>query len=334
MTVTLRNGAQIAIRPITPEDRAALATGFERLSPESRYRRFFASMSELSERDLTYLTEVDHHDHEALVAIDDETGDGVGVARYVRTSAEAAEPALVVADDWQGRGVGTALLSALVERAREEGVVRFEALVLSTNREAISVLARVGETTKRPDGPEMMLTIELPDSPASAPRWAELLSQFATGTVQPARALMQLLWPRRQGSPADERLNVIVVGSDGSDSSQDAVEAAALLATASGASVHLLGVHRLLTGQEAGLTDAVRGAAESLRERGVEVQEQIRRGDPALVLSDFAAEQNARLIVVGAGKRGKTARRIIGGVADLVAERSPCSVLIVRPRET
>ena len=53
-------------------------------------------------------------------------------------------------------------------------------------------------------------------------------------------------------------------------------------------------------------------------------------GDPSLVIAGVAAEENARLIVVGAGERGKLARRIIGGVADLVAERATCNVLIVR----
>ena len=45
---------------------------------------------------------------------------------------------------------------------------------------------------------------------------------------------------------------------------------------------------------------------------------------------DFA--QGASLIVVGAGDRGTVSRRLMGGVADLVAERAPCNVLIVRPR--
>ena len=52
--------------------RSAPVNAFERLSPESRYRRFFAPMAQLSERDLDYLTCVDHRDHEALMAIEPE----------------------------------------------------------------------------------------------------------------------------------------------------------------------------------------------------------------------------------------------------------------------
>ena len=106
MTAELRDGSRIVIRPIEPDDRAGLAQGFERLSPESRYRRFFGPVAHLSERDLDYLTRVDHRDHEALVAIEEETGEGVGVARYVRTGPDVAEPAMVVVGRLAGPGCG------------------------------------------------------------------------------------------------------------------------------------------------------------------------------------------------------------------------------------
>ena len=119
-TERLGDGREIVVRPIRPDDRAELAAGMRRLSPESRYRRFFTPTSELSESQLTYLTEVDHHDHEALVAVDPETDHGIGVSRFIRSSEdrELAEVAVAVADSWQGHGVATALLDRLAERAR------------------------------------------------------------------------------------------------------------------------------------------------------------------------------------------------------------------------
>lgn len=194
-TVRLGDGSPITIRPIRPDDRRGLAEGFRRLSPESRYRRFFTSKASLGRRELDYLTEIDHHDHEALLAIDPASGDGVGVARYVRTGPGVAEPAIVVADDWQRRGVGTALLLALIERARAEGIVRFEAPVLASNRDAIRVLEHVGEATRSQSGSELVLTIDLPD-PAPPGHWRELLGHFGAGALEPARTLIQLL---RQG---------------------------------------------------------------------------------------------------------------------------------------
>ena len=131
-TVSLRDGTRLDVRSITPDDKAALVDGLERMGPVSRYRRFLAPIGRLRASDLRYLTEVDHHDHEALVARPHGDSQGVGVARYVRLPDDrgAAEFAVAVADDWQGRGVGTALLALLADRAREEGVERFRGLML------------------------------------------------------------------------------------------------------------------------------------------------------------------------------------------------------------
>jgi nucleotide-binding universal stress UspA family protein/GNAT superfamily N-acetyltransferase len=330
--VTLRDGSRVRIRPLEPDDRDLLAEGFERLSAESRYRRFFGPVARLRERDLDYLTRVDHHDHEALLALDLETDEGVGVARFVRTGPEVAEPALVVADAWQGRGVGSRLLEALADRARQEGIRRFEAPILATNTDAIRVFERLGDTDVRHEGREVVLTIALPDAPRTGRSFPALLKQFATGTAEPARTAIELIWPRRRGEPGQPRRNVIVVGTDGSDHARQAVDAAAELAALSGAAVEVVGAHRFVPSDQADVAAAVGEAAGALRERGLHVHEEVRRGDPVLVITDVAAERNARLVVVGAGDHSKAARRVVGSVADLVAERAPCNVLIVRPR--
>jgi GNAT superfamily N-acetyltransferase len=119
--------------------------GFDRLSPRSRYRRFLAPISELTEKMVRYLTEIDHHDHEGMIALDEQTGEGVGVARYVRDPdrPDVAEVAVTVIDDWQGRGLGTLLLEVISARAREEGVTTFTALMLATNQEMMDLLAQL-----------------------------------------------------------------------------------------------------------------------------------------------------------------------------------------------
>lgn len=137
--VVLGPGIEALIRPIRATDKHLLAEGFERLSPQSRFQRFFAPVVRLTETDLAYLTEIDHRKHEALVAIDPDEGDLIGVARYIRTSPHRdreAEVAIVIADHWRGRGLGKALLSRLSIRAREEGVTHFLAVVLAENTDA------------------------------------------------------------------------------------------------------------------------------------------------------------------------------------------------------
>lgn len=326
MTVRLRDGSRVLIRPIEPDDRQTLAEGFERLSPESRYRRFFAPVRELSERDLDYLTRVDHRDHEALIAVEPDTGRAVGVARFVRTAPEVAEPAIVVADDVQRLGLGTALLDALAERARAEGIARFEAPVLAGNHEAIRLLEGLGRTRRLGRGTEVDVIVELPSGPGAGGRVRSLLGHFARGALVPARTVLEIVWPRRR-APGEPPRNAIVVGTDGTEHAGVAVEAAGELAAVSDATVDVVGAHPLLLPDQPAVTAAVREAAAALRERGLHVHEHVRRGDPALVLTDVAAEQNARLIVVGAGGGGP---KPLGGVADLVAARSPCDVLIAR----
>jgi nucleotide-binding universal stress UspA family protein len=328
--VKLRDGSQIGIRPIDAADRDALAEGFERLSAESRFRRFFTPVAELSARDLTYLTGVDHHDHEALVALDADTGAGVGVARFVRTGPGRAEPAMVVTDDWQGRGVATALLEALVERAQEEGIERFVAPVLATNVEAMRVLERLGTTTRRSAGREVELEIALTPGPDRRLRVLRLLQEFAAGSLVPARTLLDLVVPRRRGALADPRGNRIVVGVDGSSGAGAAARTAARLASVSGASVHVVGVHPLLLGESDAIRAAVADTARTLSGEGLQAYEHVRRGDPGLVLADVAEEEGARMIVVGAGDRSDAVRRVLGSTADAVANRAPCDVLIVR----
>jgi RimJ/RimL family protein N-acetyltransferase len=161
----LRSGDQILIRPISPDDRDELVAGMERLSPESRYRRFFTPASHLSASQVRYLTDVDHHDHEALVAVQPVTGHGIGVARFVRSAADhgLAEVAVAVADSWQGRGVATALLNRLTERARDEGIRRFSAEILAENQPMLELIDDVGQVTiKHRDPGTVEVEVELP----------------------------------------------------------------------------------------------------------------------------------------------------------------------------
>lgn len=149
--VALGPGVEVLIRPIRPTDKTLLADGFERLSPEARYARFFAPVVRLNESDLAYLTEVDHRRHEALVAIDPDDGGLVGVARYIRTMPyrdREAEVAIVIADNWQGKGLGKALLSRLALRAREEGVTHFLAVVLADNTKSTDLFSNFAPRKK------------------------------------------------------------------------------------------------------------------------------------------------------------------------------------------
>jgi GNAT superfamily N-acetyltransferase len=144
MSVMLRSGVHAVLRPLTPMDRSVYLAGFEHLGPESRRLRFFAEKPSLSETEIRYFTEVDHHDHEAIVALVGAAG--VGVARYVRDhdDPDVADVAVAIADEWQRHGVGTALLRRIIERAHDEGIARLRAIVLLSNQPMLDRIRRLG----------------------------------------------------------------------------------------------------------------------------------------------------------------------------------------------
>ena len=144
--VVLRDGSAVLIRQVQSTDAALLADGFARLSAASRQTRFLAVKKQLSAAELRYLTDVDHHDHEALAALDRAGGQGVGIARYIRDAddPQAAEIAVTIVDDWQRRGLGTELLAELSDRARQEGICRFTALADAHNVAVAAGLRNAG----------------------------------------------------------------------------------------------------------------------------------------------------------------------------------------------
>ncbi len=144
--VVLRDGSEVLIRQVQSADAALLADGFARLSTKSRQLRFLTPKKELSAAELRYLTDIDHHDHEALGALSHPEGQGVGIARYFRDAEDpqAADIAVTIVDDWQGRGLGTELLDQLSDRARKEGIRRFNALVSADNEAVLGLLSNAG----------------------------------------------------------------------------------------------------------------------------------------------------------------------------------------------
>jgi nucleotide-binding universal stress UspA family protein len=135
----------------------------------------------------------------------------------------------------------------------------------------------------------------------------------------------------------------IVVGTDLSQRSAAAVTMAADLASAVGATVHLvtscpqpavgMGPEMMVVPDHGALVDSARadldGVASDLRRRGLDVEVHVSVGEPADALCGVAETVGADLIVVG-NKRMQGAARLLGSVPNRVAHKAPCSVLIAR----
>jgi GNAT superfamily N-acetyltransferase len=164
--LSLPDGGLVRLRPVVPEDKAALAEGFQRLSPESRYRRFMAPITELTDEQLAELTEVDYTDRFAWMAFSlDEAGTpGMGVARYVRDASEpeVAEAAVTVIDDYHGRGLGRLLLEFLGAMALENGIKRFRGYALEDNHPIRELLHRLGATLVHDSPGVVRFELDLP----------------------------------------------------------------------------------------------------------------------------------------------------------------------------
>lgn len=126
---------------VEPFDGDAVLGLFDRLSPESVYRRYF---SPLARRDTLRrsVARIDHHDREAVAAV--EGGEVVGMAEYARAPGlPTANMAIVVADSWQRQGLGTRLVAALASRAVAAGIYGFAVDIQGDNYGALRLFKRV-----------------------------------------------------------------------------------------------------------------------------------------------------------------------------------------------
>jgi nucleotide-binding universal stress UspA family protein/GNAT superfamily N-acetyltransferase len=328
-TVRLRDGSRVQLRPVRPEDRKLISDAFDRMSEDSRYRRFFHHMGRLPPSLLDYLTDIDHVDHEAIIGIEPRTGEALGVSRYVRSQEdpEVGEVAFAVVDDWQGRGLGRALVTKLTQRARAEGIRRFVALVQYDNKDAVNLMTGISELERRSLGSEVELVCELPGKRGMGSQLSGVLRAAAAGALSGGHSiLVRALASEGPTSIAWRSIRTVVVGTDGSGSAAIAVAAATDIAAAFDATLHLVTAYSARddrVGALKVLTEAATGLG------AIDAQRHARQGHPANVLQEVAEEQEADLIVVGA-KGMSGAGRLLGSVPDRVSHRAGRSVLIVQ----
>ncbi len=165
----LRDDAHAYVRLFRPNDGEQLRAGFAKLSPRSRYRRFFSAATRLSSTQLKALTSVDERDHVALCAgvIGGPAWEGAAIARFIRAECQSteAEVALTVIDKFHGRGLGTLLFQLLMREARERGITHFTGQLLPDNRSMLRILRRYRIESELLAGP--VLSFRMPLAPSA-----------------------------------------------------------------------------------------------------------------------------------------------------------------------
>ncbi|GAC1331498.1 MAG: hypothetical protein NVSMB17_09580 [Candidatus Dormibacteria bacterium] len=201
LETTLNDGTRLTFRPIRPDDKGSLQRGIEQMSPESRYRRFFAPLDHLSEAQLTYFTEVDQVDHVAWLGIlaGDPDEKAIAVARFIRIPGQpaAAEAAVTVIDEFQGRGVGRAMLVVITREAIARGITCFSMFVLGEIRAMLGLLHDAGAISDGVHECVFQMHVDLPDrvedlNESAAPR---ILRVAAEGNLRGEVAPGQI-WTR------------------------------------------------------------------------------------------------------------------------------------------
>ena len=143
----LRDGTEVTIRPIRPEDAERETEFITELSDESRYLRFLSIVRHVTPEMVARFTQIDYDREMALIATRRE-GDGesiIGVARYVRDpNPVSAEFAIVIADRAQRKGLASRLMGRLMTHARFAGIERLRGLVLASNDSMLELMDRLG----------------------------------------------------------------------------------------------------------------------------------------------------------------------------------------------
>lgn len=149
---TLKNGIEVTLRPIRPEDEPLLKQLHENISEESVYFRYFHLMKltqRITHERLSRLCFIDYDREIALIAesYDPETDRSamIGIGRLSKLhGVNMAEFSMIVMDQYQNQGLGTELLTRLVQIAKNEQIEAISAEILTENRAMQRVCKKVG----------------------------------------------------------------------------------------------------------------------------------------------------------------------------------------------
>ena len=164
----LKDGTVVTVRAARTDDGPRIRRAFMHLDRETVHSRFFGLKKEVSDTELSRITDMDF-DRNVSLLVTIPSGDDeivIGGASYFSVPADpperSAEVAFTVEEEYQGLGVASMLMWRLVSIARERGLTRFEADILDYNRSMLAVFnASSLPMTQRSEGNVTHLTMSL-----------------------------------------------------------------------------------------------------------------------------------------------------------------------------
>ncbi|MCX9156585.1 GNAT family N-acetyltransferase [Niveibacterium sp. 24ML] len=159
--ISLRDGSEVLVRPIMPEDAALEQAFVRRLSPETKYYRFMSALSELPPQMLAKLTQIDYDREMAFVAtvMRDGAEHQLGVCRYAANpDGKSCEFAIVVSDDVKGTGLAHSLMEILILSAKDRGLLEMKGIFLNDNDRMLRFVRKFGfKLTNDPEDTSLKL---------------------------------------------------------------------------------------------------------------------------------------------------------------------------------
>jgi acetyltransferase len=141
----LKDGMWLVVRPVRPEDEPLYGPFLRAISPEDLRLRFFAPLKDFSHAFIARFTQIDYARAMALIALDPDSGDMLGVVRlHVGSEGVAGEYAVLVRSDIKGRGLGWLQMQLMISYARTEGLKRIEGQILRDNTTMLTMCRELG----------------------------------------------------------------------------------------------------------------------------------------------------------------------------------------------
>jgi acetyltransferase len=152
-TVQIKDGGEMIVRPIRPDDAASYARFLAAISPEDIRLRFLVGRRSFPHAFVAHLTQIDYAREMAFVAVDQQTRELLGVSRLVLDpDLTHGEFGILVRSDRQGRGIGRQLMKTLLDYARNEGVEEVRGIVHVENRTMLEMARQLGFVSRNMGG--------------------------------------------------------------------------------------------------------------------------------------------------------------------------------------
>jgi acetyltransferase len=140
-----RGGEHIVIRRVEPNDKALYSDFLREVSAEDLRLRFFAHIGELSAAEGDRLSHLDYSHEMAFIAIDEATGQMLGLVRLRdELDEQTAEFAILVRSRLKGHGLGWLLMQRVIDHAKEKRLRRVYGDVLAENSGMLQMTAELG----------------------------------------------------------------------------------------------------------------------------------------------------------------------------------------------